>query len=63
MTELEEDFVGSLRALLVRYDVSLVHVTRDRLAFGSNREPDDSSKFVYIPIEDLYNKLKQETFT
>ena len=55
---IEEDFLGSLNALLVRYDVSLMYVSSTKLAIVSRDEPADSDKTIYIEIAEMHDYFK-----
>lgn len=58
MTELEKEFLASLQALLVRYNVSLVHANSNHLAFVTNSETEDNEQFIYVSVDDAYRALK-----
>lgn len=62
MTDLEIEFIGSLKALLIRHKVSLVYVNSSQLAFVSNDEDSSLSpeKFIYLSSEDVYKHLTLE---
>ena len=57
MTDLEKEFIDSMKALLVRYDVSLVFVNANQLAFVSKSEDTPADKFIYVSSEDVYRAL------